>query len=348
MTAVITVDAENPDPAAIARAADCLRRGGLVAFPTETVYGLGAHALDRRAVARLFEAKGRPATDPLIVHVTTSSDAAALVTQVPDIARTLASRFWPGPLTLVLPRAAVVPPEVTAGLDTVALRAPAHPVARALLAAARLPIAAPSANLFSRPSPTRAEHVLEDLGGRIDIVLDAGPTHVGVESTVLDLTRTPPVLLRPGAVTLEQLRAIVPEVTLRTATPAPGVAMPSPGLLSRHYAPRTPMTLYEGAPTAARDRLRAAVRDALAAGQRVGVLLTAEHAHIFRDVPVVVAELGTERDPHAVAARLYAALRELDAAQLDIIVAADLPQEDGLWRALRDRLRRAAAQIVST
>jgi L-threonylcarbamoyladenylate synthase len=346
MTEVITVDPLRPDPVGIARAAEYLRRGGLVAFPTETVYGLGAHALDRRAVARLFAAKGRPATDPLIVHVAGLTDAATLVADVPDIAHALASRFWPGPLTLVLHRAPVVPLEVTAGLDTVAVRAPAHPVARALLDAAQLPIAAPSANLFSRPSPTRAAHVLEDLDGRIEMLLDAGPTRVGVESTVLDLTQDPPAVLRPGAVTLEDLWAILPHVASPTPAPAARGAMPSPGLLARHYAPRTPMTLYEGDAAGIHRALLAAARDALAAGRRVGVLTTNEQSPIVRELPVVISELGSERDPLGIAARLYAALRELDAAELDVILASDLPQMDGLWQALRDRLHRAAAQVV--
>ncbi len=346
VTEVVTVDANRPDPADIARAAECLRGGGLVAFPTETVYGLGAHALDRRAVARLFDAKGRPATDPLIVHVSTLTDAATLVADVPDLAHALASRFWPGPLTLVLRRTPVVPPEVTAGLETVAIRAPAHPVARALLHAAQLPIAAPSANLFSRPSPTRAEHVLEDLDGRIDMVLDAGATRVGVESTVLDLTQDPPVVLRPGAVTIEDLRSIVSRVIAHAPAPATDGPMPSPGLLSRHYAPRTPMTLYEGDAAAIQKALLATARDAVAAGRRVGILATSDRAAIFRDLPVVVAELGSGRDASQVAVRLYAALRELDAAKLDVILAPDLPEREGLWQALRDRLRRAAAQVV--
>ena len=180
MTDVIRVDPAMPDPAALATAAECLRRGGLVAFPTETVYGLGVHALDRAAVRRLFEAKGRPANDPLIVHVDAVERMETLVAYVPETARQLAARFWPGPLTLVLPRSGRVPDEVTAGLNTVAVRVPAHPVARALLTAAGVPVAAPSANLFSRPSPTRASHVLDDLAGRIDLVIDGGPTQVGV------------------------------------------------------------------------------------------------------------------------------------------------------------------------
>ncbi len=346
MTVVIQVDRDRPHPSDIARAADCLRRGGLVAFPTETVYGLGAHALDPDAVQKLFHAKGRPANDPLIVHVAEFADIAPLVTAVPDAAATLAARFWPGPLTLVLPRGRAVPPGVTAGLDTVAVRIPAHPVAHALLAAAGIPIAAPSANLFSRPSPTRAAHVLEDLNGRIDLVVDAGPTDVGVESTVLDLTVSPPLVLRPGAITMEKLQSVLPMV--RIASPGDDrAAMRSPGLLPKHYAPRAPMTLFEGEPTAARNAMTAIARHAISAGQRVGVIATAGDARALEGLRVVIAELGADQDAEGAAARLYAALRELDAAQVDLILARDAPRDEGLWRALRDRLRRASARIVA-
>jgi L-threonylcarbamoyladenylate synthase len=344
VTEVIQVDRDRPDPADLARAADCLRRGGLVAFPTETVYGLGVHALNREAVVRLFEAKGRPANDPLIVHVATVADIAPLVTTMPGVASTLAARFWPGPLTLVLPRSRDVPVEVTAGLDTVAVRIPSHPLARALLAAAAIPVAAPSANLFSRPSPTRAAHVLEDLNGRIDMVLDAGPTEVGVESTVLDITVTPPRILRPGAITLEALQSVLPAVDVATGQ-ATGEAMRSPGLLATHYAPRAPLTVFQGEPAAARSALAAAIR--AAAGRRVGVIASAGDARLLAGLPVVVAEVGPDQDAEAMASRLYAALRELDEAKVDVILAREPSQTEGLWRALRDRLRRAAAHIVA-
>ena len=271
MTEVLRVDATHPDDAAMARAAACLRRGGLVAFPTETVYGLGVHALDPDAVARLFEAKQRPADDPLIVHIGAFSAIDRLAVDIPDTARQLAERFWPGPLTLVLKRSALVPDAVTAGLDTVALRVPAHPVARALIAAAALPVAAPSANLFSRPSPTRAEHVLQDLAGRIDLIVDGGPTSVGIESTVLDLSRGRAVILRPGAVTAAMLREILPvDESVPAAASGP---MPSPGLLAKHYSPRAPLTLYEGPDDRVRARLLDDAGAQLSAGRRVGLLL---------------------------------------------------------------------------
>jgi L-threonylcarbamoyladenylate synthase len=342
---VVRVTRDHPNPLDIARAAECLRRGGLVAFPTETVYGLGVHALNPGAVRRLFAAKGRPAHDPLIVHVAEFDDIRPLVSAVPGTVAALAERFWPGPLTLVLPRGPAVPLEVTAGLHTVAIRIPAHPVARALLTAASIPVAAPSANLFSRPSPTEAAHVLEDLAGRIDMVIDAGPTDVGVESTVLNLTVDPPVVLRPGAITLEALADVLPSVRIAPRRDM-DTAMPSPGLLSKHYAPRAPLTVYAGEPGAARRALVAAVREAVEAGIRVGVPATTEDARVLVDLPVVIAGLGEDEDAEGVAARLYAALRELDAAHVDVILVRDAPHEEGLWRALRDRLRRAAARIV--
>jgi L-threonylcarbamoyladenylate synthase len=349
MTVVLPVDARSPDPATIGRAAACLRSGGLVAFPTETVYGLGVHALDRGAVARLFEAKGRPTTDPLIVHVATTVQAQALSARFSAIAEALAARFWPGPLTLVLPKASVVPDEVTAGLASVALRVPSHPVALALLVAAGVPIAAPSANLFSRPSPTRAAHVLADLDGRIDLVLDGGATTVGVESTVVDLTTDVPRLLRPGGVSREALVAVLGSTLLADGGPDKDGAQLSPGLLERHYSPRTPLTAYEGEAWRVRERMRADALAAQAAGRQVGLLIVDEDAELAEVRGVVLARsLGAATDLDAAATHLYAALRDLDASGADVILAHGFDDVRGLGAALRDRLRRAAAgRIVS-
>ena len=354
MTDVIRVAPDNPDRAAIARAADCLRKGGLVAFPTETVYGLGVDALNRAAVQRLFEAKQRPSTDPLIVHVGSFEQLPALVSRMPDSARALSTRFWPGPLTLILPRSARVPDEVTAGLPTVAVRVPLHPVARALIDAAAVPVAAPSANLFSRPSPTQASHVIEDLDGRIDLIVDGGPTTIGVESTVLDLTTDPPTVLRPGAVTIEMLCEALPGVELlpgfgvrdsglgNTATP-----MPSPGMLEKHYSPRAALTLFEGHSSAVIPALVAAASIASAGGKTVGIIAAEEDRAALASVVeahsrLLVRILGSRDTPAAVASMLYATLRELDAAGADVVFVRGFP-DGGLWTAIQDRLRRAAA-----
>jgi L-threonylcarbamoyladenylate synthase len=350
MTPVIRVARENPDPEAIARAADCLRRGGLVAFPTETVYGLGVNAMDRAAVRRLFEAKQRPPNDPLIVHVGSFEDIAPLVSRVPESAAVLGSRFWPGPLTLVLRRSALVPDEVTAGLQSVAVRVPVHAVARALIDAAAIPVAAPSANLFSRPSPTTAAHVAEDLDGRIDLILDGGPTAIGVESTVLDLTGETPTVLRPGAVTLEMLREILPEVQWSPDGGGPGrerrnVPMPSPGMLDRHYSPRASLTLFEGDADAVLPALVGAARAALSTGHSVGVI-AAEEDHsalaLVACARLTIRAIGSRFSPEVTASQLYASLRELDAAGVDVILVRGFP-DHGLGAAIQDRLRRAAA-----
>lgn len=346
MTDVLEVDAATPDPTAIQRAAECLRRGGLVAFPTETVYGLGVNALDRDALRRLFAAKERPSTDPLIVHVPSLVDVEPLVVELPRAARDLAARYWPGPLTLIMRRSARVPDEVTAGLETIAVRIPAHAVARALIAAAGLPIAAPSANRFSRPSPTRALHVLEDLRGRIDLVIDGGPTPIGVESTVLDLAGATPTILRPGAVTADMLREVLPHLHAAPAVISHETGpLRSPGLLAKHYSPRATLRLYEGDGPAVLARIADDAEDAIRQGKKVGLLIGVDDA-----APNAVALTDTRRlpgdDPKATAAGLYAALRDLDRRGVDLILVRGIPAAEGLGRAIQDRLRRAAAGNV--
>ncbi|MCX6021204.1 MAG: L-threonylcarbamoyladenylate synthase, partial [Chloroflexi bacterium] len=288
-TPLILVDAGNPDPEAIATAAAVLRRGGTVAFPTETVYGLGANALDPEAVERVFAAKGRPSYDPLIVHLASAADLPQVVRSVPEAARLLAAAFWPGPLSLVLPRAAVVPDIVTAGRDTVAVRVPAHPVALALIRAAGVPVAAPSANRFGHTSPTTAAHVLDDLDGRIDLALDGGPAAVGVESTVLDLSGDMPTLLRPGGVTLEQLRAVIGEVATsgNTAIDAHAAA-PAPGMLASHYAPRAELRLFAGPRIAVLEALRHEILTEGYVGKKsVGLLVSYEDYRALHEYEVM-------------------------------------------------------------
>jgi L-threonylcarbamoyladenylate synthase len=310
----------------VVRAAELLRGGGLVAFATETVYGLGANALDVSAVARVFEAKQRPTFDPLIVHVAELDDLRPLLVDLPSPARLLAERFWPGPLTLVLPKSDVVPDLVTAGLDTVAVRVPGHEQARELLRQAGVPVAAPSANPFGQVSPTRAAHVVEQLGDRIDYVLDGGPCRVGVESSVLDLSRSRPVLLRPGGVPVEELEAVVGPVSSPDAS---DLAKPhAPGMLPKHYAPRTPL------------RIRTGGNDDLSEDARIGRLAftTPQDRERFAAVEV----LSPTGDLAEAAANFFAALRRLDAADVTGILADPFP-DHGLGRALNDRLRRAAS-----
>ncbi|MEQ1896414.1 MAG: L-threonylcarbamoyladenylate synthase [Vicinamibacterales bacterium] len=347
MTLILPVDPRSPQPDVIARAAACLREGGLVAFPTETVYGLGANALDATAVGRIFTAKNRPFHDPLIVHVANAAEIARVAEYIPALAWHLAEAFWPGPLTLVLPRKPLVPDVVTAGGSTVAVRVPRHLVARALIAAAGVPVAAPSANLFSRPSPTTAAHVTSDLDGRIDIVLDGGPTDVGVESTVVDLTSTPPRVLRPGAVTFEMLRVFIPDLAAGAPAGSNPVAA-SPGQLDTHYAPKAPLTLYAGPSASRLARMLAEVASDVERGEPVGALVSMEEAGAFQRAGAVTATLAPEGDLDTAAARLYACLRELDATGVARIIASAIPPDDRLGAALADRLTRAASGRLIT
>jgi len=336
----------SADASGVAEAAAILRSGGLVAFPTETVYGLGANALEAAAVRGIFEAKGRPADDPLIVHL---ADATELthVAVANAASELLGARFWPGPLTLVLPKQPIVPAEVTAGLDTVAVRVPSHPVARSLLRVTSLPLAAPSANRFGRPSPTRAQHVLDDLDGRIDAVVDGGPANVGVESTIVEVACATPRLLRPGGLAAEEIEDVL-GARLQQAGPSQLGPQAAPGLLPVHYSPRTALALVVGPAQSARDRLIHEVDVALNATQRVGVLaLEDDVGSLARGARLEI--VGAWSDPAATARRLFDAVRALDAANLDIIYARELADPAlGLGRALADRLRRAARRIIDS
>lgn len=332
-TEILHVDPEAPQPEVMARAADILRSGGLVAFPTETVYGLGAKALDAAAVANIFAAKGRPASNPLIVHVPDAKAAREVVAAWPEAAARLAARFWPGPLTLVLPRRAIVPDSVTAGGPTVAVRVPAHPVALALLRAAAVPIAAPSANRSTQVSPTRAEHVARGLQGRIPLILDGGPATGGLESTVLDLSTLPPRLLRPGLIAPSEIEAVIGPIDRQTPEAPSDRPLPSPGLMMRHYAPRAPLELAQ-----TEDEAATWVWSLQQQGEPVGWLTFAQTP----EMPSLVTAMRMPREPAAYAAQLYAALHALDAAGVTHIVVTMPPDEEG-WLAVRDRLRRAAS-----
>ncbi len=346
-TRIYQVSPAEPDRDVVGMAAAVLRAGGLVAFPTETVYGLGANALMAEAVARIFAAKERPASDPIIVHLADADQLQVVAVDIPPLAYSLAAAFWPGPLTLVMRRAAAVPANVSGGRDTVAVRIPAHPVAQALLAEASVPVAAPSANRFARPSATLAAHVLEDLGGRVDIILDAGPTPIGLESTVVDLTQSPPAVLRPGGLSLERLRELVPDVQVIERYLQPQDAgIEAPGMLLKHYSPRAELRLFDGSPPAVRQRMRQEVERLQQAGMCVGVLCPDDETPIFRELGAHIGSIGPRDNLEEVARRLFLAMRALDAAGVDVILAHSL-ERSGLGAAIWDRLLRAAEGRVT-
>lgn len=331
-TRMVVLDPVAPSPRAIEQAAAIIRAGQLVAFPTETVYGLGADGLNPSAIGRIYTAKGRPSDNPLILHLASLEQLSLVASQLPEVAYALIHAFWPGALTLVLPKTAGVPDLATAGLATVAVRIPAHPVALALIKAADRPLAAPSANRSGWPSPTTAQHVFDDLHGRIPLILDAGPTCIGLESTVLDATCSPPVILRPGGVTQEAIEAVIGPMQEATN---PEQRRRSPGTRYRHYSPRARVLLLEEAET---GLLQTAVTAALQRNERVGCLL---HRLETGDLPpsVRVARVGGSVEDYA--QRLFAALRALDTLNLDLIVVEGIPAQ-GLGVAVMDRLRRAA------
>jgi L-threonylcarbamoyladenylate synthase len=324
---MVRIDAKNPEASILHEAADVLLAGGLVAFPTETVYGLGANALDTAAVAGIFAAKGRPANNPLIVHVDGESMLRQVAADWRPVAAQLAARFWPGPLTFVVRKTSAVPDIVTGGGPTVAVRMPAHPVAIGLIRMAGVPLAAPSANVSNQLSPTRAEHVLAGMKGRIDLILDGGPTTNGIESTVIDISEDQPTLLRPGPISLAQLEQLIGPVQRSQESTSDG-ALPSPGLLPRHYAPRTPAELVS-------DRAELRSRLAELAGPVVSVVIGPADDWLgdVVEMPPGAASYG---------ARIYAVLHELDARGLSHILI-EMPPATDEWVAVRDRLTRATS-----
>lgn len=320
----------------IAAAADILRRGGLLAIPTETVYGLGADGLNAEAVRHIFEAKGRPQDNPLILHIPDESWLARYCKDVPETAYRLAERFWPGPLTMILPKADCVPLVTTGGLETVGMRCPDHAVTRAIIAAAGVPVAAPSANTSGRPSCTTAAHVREDMDGKIDGVVDGGPCRVGVESTIIDLTCTPPRLLRPGGLPLEELRAVLGEVAVDKAVTqqmTAGEKPRAPGMKYRHYAPKAPVTVVTGTPRASARHLLAGL------GERDGVICFDEFAPLFAGH--IVHKLGPSGDKLAQSQHVFDALRTFDETDVPAIWA-QCPDSAGLGLAVGNRLKKAA------
>lgn len=346
-TILAKVDMARPEAMeTIRQAADILRAGGLVAFPTETVYGLGGNGLDEKACEKIYLAKGRPSDNPLILHIAEQEELNRIVREIPPLARKLMDAFWPGPLTLIFPKAEIVPPKATGGLDTVAVRFPSHPVARAVIRAAGLPIAAPSANSSGKPSPTRASHVEFDLGGRIDMIVDGGATEWGLESTIVDVSVEPPVLLRPGAVTQEMLEEVIGSVEIDPALlskPTAAVKPKAPGMKYTHYSPKAEVLLVKGAEKNVADTINRMAAAEKAAGRKTGVMATEQTRELYH--ADVVLSLGSRENPAEIGANLFKILRKFDFLGVDVVYSEVFP-EKGEGMAIMNRLQKAAGYHV--
>lgn len=346
---------QKPRDEELLEGARILREGGLVAFPTETVYGLGANALDEEAARKIYEAKGRPSDNPLIAHVSSMEEVYPLVSQVSEKAKKLMDAFWPGPMTLIFPKSDLVPYGTTGGLDTVAVRMPSDPVANRLIALAGVPVAAPSANTSGRPSPTTAQHVLQDMDGRIDMIIDGGPVGIGVESTIVDVSVETPTVLRPGAITMEMLEEVLGEVQIDPAILGPVSAdlrPKAPGMKYKHYAPKADLTLVEPedgdmeSPDSLErmtEKVRQLAEEKLAEGFRVGIICTDESRQTYPKG--LVRSIGSRTRRETVAHNLYALLREFDDLKADYIFSESFP-EDHLGQAIMNRLSKAAGYHI--
>lgn len=328
-------------------AAAVLRAGGLVAFPTETVYGLGGDALDETAAARIYAAKGRPSDNPLIVHIAETAALQELAADIPETAWKLAERFWPGPLTMILKKSSLVPEGTTGGLPTVAVRMPSDPAARLLIQEAGLYIAAPSANASGRPSTTRAEHVYEDLAGRIEMILDGGPVKIGLESTIVDLSEEHPLILRPGYITLEDLKKILPDIEYDRAVVSrrleKDIVAKAPGMKYRHYAPKGSLTIFEGGEAAVLRAINQAAEQRLKEGRKIAVLATEETKDRYRYG--LIKSIGSRKDEEGIAANLFEILREFDEERIEYIYSESF-DTGHLGQAIMNRLLKAAGYQV--
>lgn len=346
-TKLVKINRNNFTPSELAEAAVLLREGRLVAFPTETVYGLGANALDETAARRIYEAKGRPSDNPLIVHIADIAGLKELAREIPEAAWQLGESFWPGPLTIILKKSALVPKGTTGGLDTVAIRFPSDPIAQELIRQSGVYVAAPSANASGRPSTTTAEHVYEDLNGKIEMILDGGPVRIGLESTIIDLTGELPMILRPGYITKEQLSAVIGEVEYDRAViasqPQKNLVAKAPGMKYRHYAPKGDMTIYEGESSKVVNAINEEIKKKLAEGRRVGVLATDETASLY--LGGTVCSIGARSDEDGIAAHLYYILREFDEIGAEYIYSESFT-DNPLGQAIMNRLRKAAGYHI--
>lgn len=349
-TIIKKIDIENLAPSDLREAAEFIREGKLVAFPTETVYGLGGNAYDSTASARIYAAKGRPSDNPLIVHISEFEEIKPLVKELPDVAKALADRFWPGPLTMILDKSDAIPKETTGGLDTVAIRMPSHIIANMLIKEAGVPIAAPSANASGRPSTTKAEHVIEDLFGRIDMIIDGGSSDIGLESTIVDLTVKPALILRPGYITIEMLREVIPDIEYDRAVlkriKDDTIVAKAPGMKYRHYAPKGELTIYEGVPEKVAAIIKKEAAKKLAQGHTVGILTSDELAANYKDMgDLYIKDVGSRDNEIEIAAGLFDALRYFDEVNAEYIYAESFT-EGGIGQAIMNRLMKAAGYHI--
>lgn len=331
----------NDDEAALVRGAAILKDGGLVAFPTETVYGIGADALDVESVQKIFKAKGRPNDNPLIVHIGDQKDLEQYIQHIPPYAHALMERFWPGPLTMVFKKQPIVPDEITGGLDTVAIRMPKNNIARKLIQLSGCPVAAPSANISGKPSPTRGYHVTEDLNGKVDMIIDGGSVDIGLESTVLDVTSQVPVILRPGQVTKEMIETVVNHVEIDVHLKSPEATPKSPGMKYKHYAPKGHLTIYHGDEALVIEAINAEAKKQMNLGKKVGIVSTTSHMNIY--VGDVVLDVGDT--PDEIAASLFKVLRKMDALNVDVILTRSI-EENAIGFATMNRLSKAAGYNI--
>lgn len=340
-TKIIKIDKDNINSDLIIDAVNIIKNSGLVAFPTETVYGLGANGFDENAAKKIFAAKGRPEDNPLILHVYSVEQVRELVEEIPDIAKKCMEEFWPGPLTILLPKSNKVPNIITAGLDTVAIRMPENKIALELIKMSNVPIAAPSANISGRPSPTSAKHVIDDLMDKIDMIIDGGETGVGLESTVLDLSGDLPMILRPGGVTKENLQKIIPNVTIDFAIikENANIIPKSPGQKYRHYAPKSEMLVFSGDIDKITDAIITKTREYMAIGKRVGIICTDETKEIYKDGLII--SMGSRRNNETIAHNLFNTLRLFDEENVDIILAEGV-EPSHLGIAIMNRMMKAA------
>lgn len=342
-TRIVNLNKLDIDEDILNEAAKIINKGGLVAFPTETVYGLGANGLDEEAVKKIYIAKERPQDNPVILHVSSKEEVDVLVKEVSEVAKLCMEKFWPGPLTLILNRSKIVPDVITGGLDSVAIRMPNNEIALKLIEAAGTPIAAPSANISGTPSPTKANHVIEDLKGKIDMIIDGGTTEVGLESTILDLTGNIPSILRPGGITMEQLREIIPNVIVDVTEVSEFETPKSPGQKYRHYAPIAELILFEGEVNNIPKAINKKTLELMEEGQKVGIMATEETKEEYPEGYVIV--VGSRDNRETIASNLFTAIRFFDEAQVNIILAEGI-EMDNIGTAIMNRLVKAASGKV--